>query len=492
MGSKILVGPLLGLESEQLYTICFSTDKSVNQAQVSLNGHSVNAIKAGETNSSLFWRAEHSQPAQANASRVYYHINLDGNQAVNRHDQTEWSFYVPAADEKPRFAYASCNGFSSADLVNKTEHPYALWENMKVSHEQEPFSLLLMGGDQLYADEMWGSVSSLKSWGKLSRSKKEAKSTAFTKTMEQQVERFYDELYRTRWSDPNMALMYASIPSVMMWDDHDIFDGWGSYPKKMHECNVFQGIFNIAKKYFELFQIRSKHNTSLLNSAADHYAFGFSFRGYHILALDNRAERTLDQVMSPTQWSDLIQYFDTQANSGHLLMLSAVPVVYRDFSFTESVVDVTPWEEELTDDLKDHWRAKEHQCERARLIMRLLENHKKRGGKTVILSGDVHIGCLGVINDRRDGGHRIHQIVSSGIVHPAPSRIAWLGIMAVTNDKKEYMTEDRSVEISMLQPYHSDKYLRSRNFVQLKEGSDNKLWVTWECESKDKPVYPMS
>ncbi|RLT93800.1 alkaline phosphatase D family protein [Ketobacter sp.] len=492
MGSKILVGPLLGLESEDLYTVCFSTDQHVQQAQVNLNGHSVDAVQVGTTSGSLFWRAQHREAPHSSAKVVHYRVHLDGEPAANGHEQSEWHFYVPAADEAPRFAYASCNGFSSADLVNKTEHPYALWQRMRESHEKEPFALLLMGGDQLYADEMWGSVSSLKAWGKLPRSKKTARNTRFTKTMQQQVERFYEDLYRSRWSDPDMAYMYASVPNVMMWDDHDIFDGWGSFPKDMHECNVFQGIFQIARHYFELFQIRSRHNTSLLNPAAEHYAFAFQFRGYHILALDNRAERTLQQVMSATQWQDLIHYFNQHANSGHLLLLSAVPVVYRDFSFTESVVDATPWEEELTDDLKDHWRAKEHQCERARLVMRLLENHKRRQGKTVILSGDVHIGCLGVINDRRDGGHRIHQVVSSGIVHPAPSRIAWLGIMAVTNDKKEYLTEDHSVEIAMLQPYHSDKYLRSRNYVQLKEGSDQKLWVTWECESKDKPVYPMA
>jgi len=489
MRSKLQVGPLLGLESEQLYTVCFSTDKNVTEAKVNLNGRSVRALKVGETNGCLFWRAEHEEPPHTSAKLVRYNISVDGDVAISRHNQSEWTFYVPALNEPPRFAYASCNGFSSADLVNKTDEPYALWEKMKASHSKEPFSLLLMGGDQLYADEMWGSVPTLKSWGKKSRKKRVQ--SAFSQTMQQQVERFYDDLYRQRWSDINMAEMYASIPSVMMWDDHDIFDGWGSYPDDLHTCDVFQGIFNTAKQFFELFQIRSNKNQSLLNGAAGHYALGFGFRGYHILALDNRGERTLEQVMSQQQWKDLIKYLDERATQGHLLLLSAVPVVYRDFSFSESALDVTPWEEELTDDLKDHWRAKEHQGERARLIMRLLKNHQTRSGKTVILSGDVHIGCLGVINDRCNG-QRIHQIVSSGIVHPAPSRIAWLGIMAVTNDKKEYLNEDHSIEISMLQPYHSDKYLRSRNFVALQEGTDQKLWAQWVCESKDKPIYPLN
>ncbi|HVL01299.1 MAG TPA: hypothetical protein VM553_15885, partial [Dongiaceae bacterium] len=282
-----------------------------------------------------------------------------------------------------------------------------------------------------------------------------------------------------------------------MWDDHDIFDGWGSYPEDLHNSPVFQAIFNTAKRYFELLQLRSRRNGSLLDRDGLHYAFAFQFRGYHILALDNRSERTLSQVMSRQQWDDVIAYLDKQAQQGDLLLLSAVPVVYRDFSFADTSLDVTPWDEELTDDLKDHWRAKEHQGERARLIMRLLDNvsqRQKNGNcRTLILSGDVHIGCLGVINDWRNPQQtrKIHQVVSSGIVHPAPSRIAWYGIMAVTNDNTEHLNEDKSIEISMLKPYSSDQYLRTRNYVTLQEGSDKKLWLNWICESKDKPVYPL-
>jgi hypothetical protein len=285
----------------------------------------------------------------------------------------------------------------------------------------------------------------------------------------------------------------------MMWDDHDIFDGWGSYPEDLHNSPVFQAIFTTAKHYFELLQLRSRYNKSLLNHDAFHCAFAFQFRGYHILALDNRSERTLRQVMSRQQWDDVIAYLNSQVQMGDLLLLSAVPVVYRDFSFADSALDVTPWEEELTDDLKDHWRAKEHQGERARLIMRLLENvgQRQNNGKancrTLILSGDVHIGCLGVINDWRNPTQvrKVHQVVSSGIVHPAPSRIAWYGIMAVTNDNTEHLNEDRSIEISMLKPYCSDQYLRTRNYVTLQEGNDKKLWLNWICESRDKPVYPL-
>ncbi len=32
----------------------------------------------------------------------------------------------------------------------------------------------------------------------------------------------------------------------MTWDDHDIFDGWGSYPPVMQNCEVFQAVWRVG------------------------------------------------------------------------------------------------------------------------------------------------------------------------------------------------------------------------------------------------------
>lgn len=488
--TKIKVGPILGVESDTLYTLCFSTEPDVKFAEWVIDGNSIKCKQVAETPSSVVWRAEHKVTAVKDAKTLTYQVLADGDAARCQNDRTEWTFYSPGKSEQPKFAYMSCNGFSSLDLMHKTQEPYLLWQKLQAEHEKTPFSMMLMGGDQLYADSIWSSVTKLKEWNGLSLDDKK-KRTA-TVPMRDQIDRFYDTLYQERWNDPSMSLMLATVPSVMMWDDHDIFDGWGSFPKELHECDVFQSIFGFAKKYFEIFQIRSKNNTSLLDKAADHYAFAVKFRGYNILALDNRTERTLEQVMSSErQWPTVIEYLNG-VKDGHLLVLSGVPVVYRDFTFTENVFDATPWEEELTDDLKDHWRSKNHQGERARLIHWLLDaaNRRDVSCKTVILSGDVHIGCIGVIHDQaRDC--KVHQVVSSGIIHPAPSRLQWIGIMAVTNDRTEYLDEMKNIRISMLTPFASDQYIRQRNYVTLLMGTDHKLWVNWESEGKDEPNYPI-
>lgn len=31
------------------------------------------------------------------------------------------------------------------------------------------------------------------------------------------------------------------VMQMNLWDDHDIWDGWGSYPPYLQNCPVFQG-----------------------------------------------------------------------------------------------------------------------------------------------------------------------------------------------------------------------------------------------------------
>ncbi|ARU26072.1 alkaline phosphatase D family protein [Cellvibrio sp. PSBB006] len=492
MKNKLVLGPILGLESDSLYTVTFVTNSSVEKAWVKFGDDKVPASSLGGIRSGSVWRAELKIEAGADSKNISYNVLTDEIEVTDSSGRSCWSFYVPGKSEKPKMAYVSCNGFSDYKLMNATEQPYRLWEQMKSEHAESAFSLLLMGGDQVYADSIWTQINSLKLWNELPRAEKIKRSA--TKDMRAQIDKFYSELYVSRWNKEPLATMLASIPSIMMWDDHDIFDGWGSYPDEMQSCEVYQAIFAAAKKHYELLQVRGR-NTSLLakdKENPEHYSSAVTFRGYTILSLDNRSDRRLTEVMSQDHWLDITGFLENKCPKGDLLVLSAVPVVYRDFSFAESAVDATPWEEALEDDLKDHWRAKEHEGERLKLIMNLLTNAHKRKGKTVMLSGDVHVGCLGIIQDKRkEHPVNIHQVVSSGIVHPAPTYLEWLGILAITNDDLEYLDETRSITADMIKPHGSNKYIRARNFVTLLEGTDKKLWVNWVCEGKDKPAYPL-
>jgi hypothetical protein len=410
-------------------------------------------------------------------------------------------------DDEPQLLYASCNGFSSAKLASDTENPFALWGRMSRLHndkkkstpESGPYSLLLMGGDQVYADAIWETeiFHSLQEWSHLDGKAQEKASVS--PAMAKEIESFYSNLYIQRWKNKDMATILASVPSIMMWDDHDIFDGWGSYPKTRHNCPVFQKIFAEAARVFEIFQLRCS-GRNRLNPTAIHRSLRLTFRGYHVLALDNRSERTLNQIMSPSHWDDVKMYLDGLKNESvsNLLILSGVPVVYRSFATVEKLFDTTPWHEELEDDVQDHWSAKSHQAERMKFVMiflNFIHEQKKRNPddplKGVLLSGDVHIGAVGQVWDesRKVG---LTQIISSGIVHPPPTMLAWAGLKLMTSDTPEPLGEGDLVA-EMLTPTGSDRYLRTRNFTTLHIGSDKKIWVNWICEDHDdKPSFAIT
>ncbi|MDD4905234.1 MAG: alkaline phosphatase D family protein [Methylobacter tundripaludum] len=487
---KILVGPILGYESSY-YTVCFLSD-SDDAPKLTIEGNDVAFDKIGQTPQGIFWRAQKKISPQAASRTISYQISANSINLEDPFKRKSWSFYVPGLQESPKLAYATCNGFSSVKLARDTNDPYKLWTTLSHEHATAPFSLLLMGGDQVYADSLWESKQTPTLYNWSHKSREDQIKTKLTKTLSKELDAFYGQLYIYAWAtDSNMALMLASIPSVMMWDDHDIFDGWGSYPDELLNCDVYQEIFKTARKYFELFQIRSLNNNTLLNKTGDHYALGLRFGDYAILAVDTRTDRTMTQIMSDKQWIDVKDWLDISKNSGvkQFLSLVSLPLAYRNFSTIDLALQGSPWHEELEDDTHDHWTVKSHQGERMKLIRHFLDFTHKHTCKSVVLSGDIHIGSLGLICDITLSVE-MTQVVSSAIVHPMPTMFEWYGIQAVTSSDKQFLGKG-DVTTEIIKPFGSDEYIITRNFATLKMGSDNKLWVNWICENGLKPEYPV-
>lgn len=97
----------------------------------------------------------------------------------------------------------------------------------------------------------------------------------------------------------------SQIPMVNIWDDHDIIDGFGSYPRSFNSCPVFSGLGRIAQKYYLLFQHHTRvhedesHEPSWIMGASpgpyiterSRSIFMFMGRKVAFLGLDCRTER---------------------------------------------------------------------------------------------------------------------------------------------------------------------------------------------------------
>jgi PhoD related phosphatase len=450
---------------------------------------------------SKVWIWEGSVPVSAKSQTVQYTLN-----------KVSFSFNIPAQNQKPSIVYASCNGFSDPTLMKNISDQNALWKRMKSLHDgvdtirsqrYGPWHLLLMGGDQIYSDAMWNKkyCRNLATWSELSWSQR--KNRAFTTDIQKEVERFFEELYISRWSQPELSTVMASIPSVMMWDDHDIFDGWGSYPFEQHNCPVYQGIFNIARKYFKLFQLQS---VDALPSPRlpdqDAFSQGYRLADMGLLVLDMRSERMpknpkdedgqiwLDQVMSEKSWNAVYKWMDIQQGMSHLIVMSSIPVVHPSMDFLEKTLGFIPGQQELEDDFLDQWRSQAHKQERLRMIKRLLQFSAEKNCRVTILSGDVHVAATGALeSDRNDvapNARVINQLTSSGIVHPAPPAIVRAFLEQAC---KLVETVDRGITATMYEfPATSRRIIGARNFLTIEPDTQDRLWANWWVEGKTAPT----
>lgn len=406
-----------------------------------------------------------------------------------------WSFHVPAGMGKPRMAFASCNGFSTASAVKKVKDKNRLWRHMAKLHAEQPYNVLIMGGDQVYADQIWESCPSIKQWVEAPFDVRTQQS--FTAEMAAEVSQFYFNLYRDRWHQPEVEGMLSSVPTVMMWDDHDIFDGWGSYDPEIQTCGVYMGIFNIARNHFAVFQQQvdpavDDHPGKV--AGQDGFTLAFDLGDYAILAIDARSERSQARVLARQTWDAIWAWTDQlrAADDGgpkHLLVVAAVPVVHADFGRLETVMGWLPGEQELEDDLRDHWQSTGHRKERLRLIRRLLDLMDRMKVRVSVLSGDVHVACLGVITSERSGtrGARssvINQLTSSGIVHPAPPKLLGYVLEQLSEDAEPI---DQGIDGAMLAfPTKRKKFVLARNFLSLEpDDRDDRLWANWYVEGEE-------
>jgi hypothetical protein len=463
-----------------------------------------------------------SQTVARKAVRFDLSIPLTKVEQIVRYevDGKKFEFAVPGNGQPTRLAYTSCNGFSSASAAagyTTEQEKNERWVHMLARHQGKDdlaklageggwkagrFHLLLMGGDQVYADAIFETGEIKKwdtSWWQFWQPDKTK--APFTSKMSEETTNFYfNETYIARWSQPSVAAVFARVPTLMMWDDHDIFDGWGSREKKMQGCKVFKGIFGIASEHFEIFQRQTKPGEERpgIIPGARGFTWGFHIGNLAILAPDMRFERTQHQVVSIESWDAIYKWLDGLAakpdRPTHLLFLSSIPVIYPSLRTVEAALAAIPGEQELEDDLRDHWCSRLHYGEQCRLVRRLFDFGKKANCRVTILSGDVHVAAYGRVTSilpehSPDGTHpaRINQLISSAIVHTPPNLAQAFFIEHVISGDPPVLESGLNAEMLEI-PGTGSRLHAKRNWLDLALDEDSqkpRLWANWWFEGED-------
>jgi len=200
----------------------------------------------------------------------------------------------------------------------------------------------------------------------------------------------------------------AQIPMVNIFDDHDIIDGFGSYPDKFMRCAVFSNLGKAAFKYYVLFQqqstvaetlaLESWDKSIILGSKPGPYMnelsrnvlcylgkdilfLGIIIRLFslNIVGLDCRTERTRDRVVYDETYQKIFARVNQEMTKGHpkhLIIMLGVPIAYPRLVWLETILTspimvpvkllasmgmfeglVNKFDRgiEILDDLDDHW-----------------------------------------------------------------------------------------------------------------------------------------
>lgn len=426
INSKIVLGPLLGVESDTLYTVCVLLSGPVSDKYpiLHINNRELNPIKIdgekyfkeiGEKEKYYFYRFEYElENVPELKIEICYEIKIDDLPLSNNNDLKSWRFSVCPKDKIPDIAFVSCNGNHDYYPTEIDPDDYKGWERLN----QEKPDYIVMTGDQIYADKMWDKVAGLEAFVEGSIDK-------FNKN---DLKDFYINLYIDSWSNPYMSLALAQIPNIMTWDDHDIVDGYGSYGKPYYE--KLRDVFDIAKDYYELFQIRSKHNRSLIKLECD-YTICLKIRRFAFIIPDTRSHRDLWTVLNHEQYKSISNKVITEkslniSKSDIVCFVLPVPIAYRDFSNLLEKGAFYLYDKGRkfnktgSDDLIDHWDHIYHKAEQKIMLDLIFEVGEVFDPRSIlIVSGDVHSSGASKITKHYKYNEQRYatQLVSSPMVN---------------------------------------------------------------------------
>lgn len=401
-----------------------------------------------------------------------------------------WPVHLPRPGARPRIAYTACNGIPFEDAVGGDPARNERWRHLAGEHARDPFHLLLQGGDQLYADTIWREVPELNDWQDLAAEERRAR--PFAAEAERHVTDYYVDRYLELWSQPDLVPLMAAVPSLMMWDDHDIFDGWGSYEDEEQASPVYQGIWRAARRAFALFQLGADPGdlpAGFGDARGGHFGWAYAIGEVGIIAPDLRSDRSITQVMGDAAWAWLEQALDRLAGCRHVLLMSSVPIMHADLALLERVTVLERLLSRLSaisgfrDDLRDQWQSLGHKAEWRRIVGLLIDFSARSGARVTVLSGEVHVAALGLIEGRDVA---VTQLTSSAIVSPVPP-LALCGLFELMS--LGTTTVAPGIRARMLPlPGRKRRFLRDRNWLALDVEPDGGMAVAWYAEDVAEPI----
>jgi hypothetical protein len=441
-----------------------------------------------------FWRFNLEVELNDTEQHIAYRINRGPAQG----------FWVPGRGQSMNIMFHSCNGFSMSVNPDLFSGPDPMWRDVLNNHEFSPFHVMIGGGDQVYNDRVMVETRHFGDWTRI-KNAHHKHHAPFSSAMKEELEDFYLRRYSMWFSQGLFSMANAQIPMVNMWDDHDIIDGFGSYPDHFMQSPVFRGLGGIAHKYYLLFQHQSvpeettadepswiigKHPGPYIENVSRSVFMNFG-SPIAFLGLDCRTERRRDEIIALDTYDDVFERLRKDVIEGqtkHLIVLLGVPIAYPRLVWLENVLTsraMDPFKAlgragflkggllnkfdggvEILDDLDDHWTASNHKDERNIFVKDLQDLAAEKSVRITILGGDVHLAAIGQFYSQpklripKDRDHRyMPNVISSAIVNTPPPEM----LADVLNKRNKVHHLDKYTEEDMIPMFTHDVDGKKRN-----------------------------
>lgn len=227
-----------------------------------------------------------------------------------------------------------------------------------------------------------------------------------------EVRQLLHDRYRHFWNFDGWRSLHADFACYPILDDHELVDNWGSHPN--HSTPQWAAFSRGARAAYYDYQHQRVAEVAGPPPEDFDYSIDFGDCGVHVIDLRSRRRVGEDErSFSDRQEQRFLSWLEANRSRQALFVVLSVPPVHLPRWVARLGRRITP----AGEDFSDRWTTVGHLQGRNRLL-RHLHRHQERcpGQRLVIISGDIHIGCVHEIR-WHDGSRPLVQLISSGITH---------------------------------------------------------------------------
>lgn len=309
-------------------------------------------------------------------------------------------------------------------------------------------STVLHIGDQVYLDTAFGqSIQDVRDRGR-------------TDQVRRDITARFRRVYEYAWNYAPTREVLATASNLMIWDDHEVRNGWGSHERDRDPESSRHWVGAIARRLFQDFQRRLWAEP---DESARHEAHAHVYGKVGIVFLDQRGARSFafdDQrpYLGRVQWQWLRDTLSSAAFAEvtALVMVTSVPLLYVGEG-------AAAFGGLAFSDLRDQWSHPKHRSEQLELAT-LLRDWKGASPRraVMVLGGDVHVGGRTVVEQLDIAGrwnHVFDQLITSPITNEPPGALAFFGLKELLLKRDEVLGEELR--------FRHESLTRRRNYAVL-------------------------